>query len=191
VPKAKRSTKSAEKPTRRPQTATSRAAPKKIAFVEESPIVEEPRFMMPSESEPVIAAVAKEESKQELISEGSPMRANPDANTSGLIRGLESHLSEYVPQTRMTIAREFQKNSLPSSHKFRNADLEEKTAALQAEFDALLGARQTSSKVEFIAKDESFYSTMSEFYSGHKKHESPTRRLMNQMDAACENKSVI
>jgi len=32
---------------------------------------------------------------------------------------------------------------------------------------------------------------MSEFYNGHRKHDSPTRRLMSQMDAACENKSVI
>lgn len=32
---------------------------------------------------------------------------------------------------------------------------------------------------------------MSEFYTGHKKHDSPTRRLMNQKDAACSNKSVI
>ena len=42
-----------------------------------------------------------------------------------------------------------------------------------------------------MEKDESFYSTMTEFYQGHKKHESPTRRLIAQMDNACESKDVI
>lgn len=108
-----------------------------------------------------------------------------------MIRGIESHLAEYVPSSKAAIATGFQASSLSSTHKFRNTALEEKTAALQAEFEALLGARDTGARQDFVNKDESFYSTMTEFYSGHKKHESPTRRLMNQMDAACENKSVI
>jgi len=63
---------------------------------------------------------------------------------------------------------------------------------MQAEFEALLGQRSTATTShDLFTKDSSFYTTMTEFYQGHKKHESPTRRLMNQMDAACENKSVI
>lgn len=82
---------------------------------------------------------------------------------------------------------------MPGAHRFKNVALEEKTAALQAEFNELLAAQSLKRSVaeSFIDKDESFYSTMSEFYSGHRKHDSPTRRLMEQMDSACENKSVI
>ena len=64
---------------------------------------------------------------------------------------------------------------------------------MQAEFNALINEKTLNrfATSDFVAKDESFYNTMSEFYNGHRKHDSPTRRLMSQMDAACENKSVI
>jgi len=79
---------------------------------------------------------------------------------------------------------------LSGEHKFRNKGLEAKSAALQAEFESLLNAKSVT-QTGFVEKDETFYSTMTEFYTGHRKHASPTRRLMSQMDAACENKSVI
>lgn len=116
---------------------------------------------------------------------------------SGLIRGLETTIVEsaatkdFSKAATQAVAESFQP-SVSRPWKFRNPDLEEKTKAMQAEFEQLLGQRNTvETRKTFMQKDEIFYSTMSEFYQGHKKHESPTRRLMAQMDAACENKSVI
>jgi hypothetical protein len=70
-------------------------------------------------------------------------------NTSGLIRGMGMHVfeeSENITKvTKSIIACRFQNNStLPSEHKFRNLALEERTAALQAEFAALMGQKQSS-----------------------------------------------
>ena len=67
---------------------------------------------------------------------------------------------------------------------FRNEEYEAKIAAVQAEFNALL--TQKASSISYKARDDlgmdTFYQVMGEFYdtSNNRKHESPTRRLMDQ-----------
>jgi hypothetical protein len=75
-------------------------------------------------------------------------------------------------------------------HKFRNHALEKQTVALQAEFEALMGQKKTATLPD-MAQDSFYQEMMHDRYAGHKKHRSPTKRLMDQKDAACEIKSVI
>lgn len=74
-----------------------------------------------------------------------------------------------------------------SNNKFRNYDLEEKTASIQAEFDRIMKTSKTHAQNsprekghlrEDLQMDE-FYKIMGEFYSGDmKRHKSPTKRLI-------------
>ena len=64
---------------------------------------------------------------------------------------------------------------------FRNEDYERKIAQVQAEFQALLNKPSTSPRKQAVGDKDmnQFYNVMDEFYGGKvKKHESPTRRLM-------------
>lgn len=69
-----------------------------------------------------------------------------------------------------------------AANMFYNPDLEEKIANIQAEFQALLNSKGPQ---KMVVKDDgmtadAFYQEMDDFYhKGTKKHESPTRRLMD------------
>jgi len=87
-----------------------------------------------------------------------------------------------------TITRSTQQIRASSPNKFRNPDLEAKTAALQAEFDALLAEKRVGSPVRVpdvrvsteIDNVEGFYRIMDELKANDnfKRHVSPTRRLI-------------
>lgn len=87
-----------------------------------------------------------------------------------------------------------------SQNKFRNYELEEKTASIQAEFDRILktskttarnSPRERSSLKDDLKMDE-FYKIMGEFYSGDvKRHKSPTKRLIQQKDSTVLHKQVL
>jgi len=79
---------------------------------------------------------------------------------------------------------------------FHNPLLEDKIARVQAEFNALLNEQSTTSPERRRVGDslhmDEFYQVMGEFYdSGMKKHESPTRRLMDQQKASWKHKNHL
>jgi hypothetical protein len=85
-------------------------------------------------------------------------------------------------------------------NRFRNPELEAKTAALQAEFDALLSnrvSRPVSPKkggdCRIDCEIQNFYAVMDEIKRGdkNKRHASPTRRLINQKNSAWEHKKLL
>lgn len=93
---------------------------------------------------------------------------------------------------------------MSSPNKFKNPELERATAALQAEFDALLREGVSSRKIDHqtmspsrqIARDddiEAFYSVMNEMRANdnHKRHKSPTRRLIDQKNSTWEHKQLL
>jgi len=83
-------------------------------------------------------------------------------------------------------------------NKFRNDMLEQETAKINAEFQKLLmqspGPGKKSEKTgrfEDVGMDK-FYEIMGEFYSSDmRKHASPTKRLMQQKDAAWKHKAFL
>jgi hypothetical protein len=89
-----------------------------------------------------------------------------------------------------------------SSNKFKNPELEKATAALQAEFDALLKQGVSSQFVsqsrshQMSARDEdmlAFKAVMNDMRANdnHKRHVSPTRRLINQKNSTWEHKQLL
>lgn len=89
--------------------------------------------------------------------------------------------------------------NLPSNHKFRNTELEQKTAEIQAEFEQILNSsapgrfspRKSAAGTDGTDMDK-FYEVMGEFYkSDMKRHSSPTKRLMKQKEAAWTHKAVL
>lgn len=93
---------------------------------------------------------------------------------------------------------------MSSPNKFKNPELERATAALQAEFDALLREGVSSRKIDHqtmspsrqIARDddiEAFYTVMNEMRANdnHKRHKSPTRRLIDQKNSTWEHKQLL
>ena len=80
---------------------------------------------------------------------------------------------------------------MPSNHKFRNVELEEKSAALQAEFERLLASRGPATKKVVDSVSDNFYEVMEEVVSKPGKHESPTRRLMNMKDSTVQHKTHL
>ena len=87
---------------------------------------------------------------------------------------------------------------LPVDHKFRNPELEAKTAQIQAEFEALLKEAGPAGRIsprkgghEDLKMDD-FYQVMGSFYSSDmKKHKSPTKRLIKQKDTAFAHKELM
>ena len=79
---------------------------------------------------------------------------------------------------------------------FHNQAFEDKIAKVQAEFNALLAERNASPSKragtdgDALEKDQ-FYQVMGEFYGSMKKHESPTRRLMDQQKASWKHKNHL
>lgn len=111
--------------------------------------------------EKVAAATIEVEAPRQPADGGSPVRSN-----------LRARISAGPPKLGT------------NANMFHNQDLEDKIARVQAEFNALLNEKSTSSPVRRVGDDlhmDQFYKVMGDFYdSGMKKHESPTRRLMDQ-----------
>jgi len=79
-----------------------------------------------------------------------------------------------------------------SPNKYRNEDVEQQAAKLQAEFEALMNSRDKP-KNEFwsqTADRDGFYSMMTDFYK-FERHDSPTTRLRHQKDSTCESKDIL
>lgn len=143
------------------------------------PILEESQdeAPVPVEEEAPAQAVPVEAPAEEAPVEAAPEEATVVEEVKA-VEPQPTQLFEKVPAPVLSQKRPI--SALPRVHKFKNEELEKKTAALQAEFNELLSTQNLTKRVaaSFIDKDESFYSTMSEFYGGHRKHESPTRRLV-------------
>jgi len=79
-----------------------------------------------------------------------------------------------------------------SPNKYRNQDVEQQAAKLQAEFEALMNNRDKP-KNEFWNQEadrDGFYSMMTDFYK-FERHDSPTTRLRHQKDSTCESKDIL
>lgn len=86
---------------------------------------------------------------------------------------------------------------LKSANKFRNEQLEEETERINAEFQSIL-MQQSKPRRSFKGQGnddvgmDKFYEIMGEFYSSDiKKHASPTKRLIQQKDAAFKHKEFL
>lgn len=60
--------------------------------------------------------------------------------------------------------------------KFQNAELQQKTEELQAEFEKVMGELINQRNVK---ETEHFYQAINEFYNEEEGHESPTKRLID------------
>ena len=86
---------------------------------------------------------------------------------------------------------------------YRNEELEEKTAAIQREYDALLGELlENRQNTNLRVKDDGFYRVMNDYikeYTGEpglfnhnmRKHRSPTKRLISMKNTAFSHKKVM
>ena len=84
---------------------------------------------------------------------------------------------------------------------FRNEAFEMKIAEVQRKIEEMKSgkadyspASPTRSKTSFTVDEgqvDAFYKEMDKFYANPKKHESPTRRLRQQINAAWEHKSFL
>jgi hypothetical protein len=86
---------------------------------------------------------------------------------------------------------DFAPSKLPENHKFRNLELEKKTAELQAEFQALLNSTGPATRKIVDGESDNFYEIMEQVVSKPSKHESPTRRLRDMKDSAVEKKQHL
>ena len=76
---------------------------------------------------------------------------------------------------------------------YRNPEMEQEAAKLQAEFEALMNTREKPKDSEFWKANQDadgFYEMMTDFYS-YDRHDSPTTRLRHQKDNTCESKDIL
>ena len=77
------------------------------------------------------------------------------------------------------------------NNKFYNQDLEEKTAAIQDEFERLINEMMASRKER---DGDGFYQVMDQYYGrgpDDEKHASPTKRLIKMKNSTTEHKTVM